>query len=108
MVDTSQQEASPEAQNRRPARSAPGLAARLARLKWAVETVNGVVQMIAIAAAGVWAFYTFIYEDRIKPAEETPVLVAEARLTPVGRRNEIVAVQARAINTDVQAVLSLW
>jgi hypothetical protein len=36
--------------------------------RWA--TVRHVVEAAALVAAGLWAFYTFIYQEKIKPAQE--------------------------------------
>lgn len=35
-----------------------------------IAATRHIVEIVAIVAAGVWAFYTFIYEERIKPAHE--------------------------------------
>ena len=34
--------------------------------------VRDVVEVIAIVAAGIWAFYVFAYENRIKPSISNP------------------------------------
>jgi hypothetical protein len=39
-----------------------------ARDHHAVAIVRDVVEVVAIIAAGAWAFYIFAYENRIKPA----------------------------------------
>jgi hypothetical protein len=36
------------------------------------EQVRTAVEIVAIVAAGVWALYTFVYEQRIKPLSEPP------------------------------------
>jgi hypothetical protein len=36
------------------------------------EQVRTAVEIIAIVAAGLWALYTFVYEQRIKPLSEPP------------------------------------
>ncbi|BAC89480.1 hypothetical protein [Gloeobacter violaceus] len=89
-----QQESSVGAAVPTPASKRP-LLVRLASLKWAAETVSAGVQVVAIIAAGVWAFYSFIYEDRIKPANEPLAMVATTELEKVGRRGDMVAVQVR-------------
>lgn len=59
------------------------------------ESVSHIVQALAILAAGFWAFYTFIYEDRIKPASEPPITSITTSLTPVGKKGSLVAIQAK-------------
>ena len=36
------------------------------------EQIRTLVEIIAIVAAGIWALYTFVYEQRIKPLSEAP------------------------------------
>lgn len=36
------------------------------------ENLRIAVEIVAIVAAGIWALYTFVYEQRIKPLGETP------------------------------------
>lgn len=36
------------------------------------EQIRTAVEIVAIVAAGLWALYTFVYEQRIKPLEEAP------------------------------------
>ena len=36
------------------------------------EQIRIVVEIVAIVAAGIWALYTFVYEQRIKPLAEAP------------------------------------
>jgi hypothetical protein len=40
-------------------------------------------------------FYTFIYEDRIKPASEPPITNVTTSLTPIGERGSLIAIQAK-------------
>ncbi len=47
-------------------------AIRLVEDPWA--TVRHVVEVLALVAAGAWAFYTFVYQERIKPANEPAAL----------------------------------
>jgi hypothetical protein len=48
--------------------------------RWA--TVRHVVESIAIVAAGLWAAYVFIYQERIKPTFEPPSLQVTVTLDP--------------------------
>lgn len=41
---------------------------RIVEDRWA--TFRHIVEAVAILAAGIWAFYTFIYQEKIKPANE--------------------------------------
>jgi hypothetical protein len=36
------------------------------------ENLRTAVEVVAIVAAGIWALYTFVYEQRIKPLSESP------------------------------------
>lgn len=36
------------------------------------ENLRTAVEVVAIVAAGIWALYTFVYEQRIKPLSEAP------------------------------------
>lgn len=36
------------------------------------EQIRTAVEIVAIVAAGLWALYTFVYEQRIKPLSEAP------------------------------------
>jgi hypothetical protein len=48
--------------------------------RWA--TVRHVVESVAIVAAGLWAAYVFIYQERIKPTFESPSLQVTVTLDP--------------------------
>lgn len=48
-----------------------------------IERVRLIVEIVAIVLTGLWAFYTFIYTERIKPALET----ANAEFVPSIERN---------------------
>ncbi len=50
-----------------------------------IATARHIIEMIAIIAAGTWAFYTFIYEERIKPAHEPVSAVETVTVTREGR-----------------------
>jgi hypothetical protein len=36
------------------------------------DNIRTIVEVVAIVAAGLWALYTFVYEQRIKPLSEAP------------------------------------
>jgi hypothetical protein len=47
--------------------------------------VRQIVETIAIVAAGLWAFYTFVYQERIKPAGEPAAIVTSISIHRLGR-----------------------
>ncbi len=47
-------------------------------------TLRHVVEAVAIIAAGVWAFYTFIYQEKIKPAQEPAALAVNVAIRGLG------------------------
>lgn len=58
-----------------------------------IGSLRDVIEIFAILAAGIWAFYTFVYENRIKPAELPPSLVVEATMQRIGAHNGLVAIR---------------
>jgi hypothetical protein len=72
---------------------------RIAEDRWA--TVRHVVEAVAIVAAGVWAFYTFIYQERIKPAGEAAALVPTVSIERLGRdaQRDVLRINVRLHNT---------
>lgn len=65
---------------------------RLVEDRW--STLRHVIEAIAIVAAGVWAFYTFFYQEKIKPAGEAPALTPTIEISRLGRdpRREILRI----------------
>ena len=63
--------------------------------------MRDVVEILAIVAAGAWAFYTFVYENQIKPTLEKPEAQVESVLTKLGERNGLVAVRSRVTIANV-------
>ena len=66
-----------------------------------------VVEILAILAAGLWAFYTFVYENQIKPANSRPEAQVETSLTRLGERNGLIAVASHIELKDV-GVTEIW
>ncbi len=64
-------------------------------------TLRHVVEAIAIVAAGAWAFYTFIYQERIKPASEPAGLDLSVSVHRLGRdaRRDILALTVHLHNS---------
>lgn len=60
-----------------------------------VAIVRDVIEVIAIIAAGAWAFYVFIYENRIRPSFAQPDVNVTATLQRLGERNGMIAVGLR-------------
>jgi hypothetical protein len=66
--------------------------ARNLRSVHAIAIVRDVVEVIAIVAAGIWAFYVFPYENRIKPSMADPDVNVTASIQRLGERNGLIAV----------------
>jgi hypothetical protein len=58
--------------------------------------VRDIVEVVAIIAAGIWALYTFVYVERIKPAGEPPSVVLTGSLHRLGERNGLVQMEYQA------------
>jgi hypothetical protein len=71
---------------------------RLVEDRW--SNVRSVVEAAAIVAAGLWAFYIFIYQEDIKPARDPAALVVTMSIHRMGRdaRRDIVGVTANFTN----------
>ena len=57
--------------------------------------VRDVVEVIAIVAAGIWAFYVFAYENRIKPSMASPDVNVTSTIRRLSERNGLIAVDVR-------------
>jgi hypothetical protein len=66
-----------------------------------------VVEIVAIVAAGVWAFYTFVYENQIKPAQSQADVQVEASLARLGERKGLAAVDSRVTIHNV-GIADVW
>lgn len=60
-----------------------------------ISTIRDIVEIVAIVAAGCWAFYIFAYENRIKPSFAAPDVNVTASMQKLGQRNGLVAVGLR-------------
>jgi hypothetical protein len=49
-----------------------------------VATARDILEIVAILAAGIWALYVFVYEQRLKPAGEPPSVVFTGSLHRLG------------------------
>src|SRR5271170_4421999 len=63
--------------------------------------IRDVVEVVAILAAGAWAFYIFIYENRIVPATAHPEVNFAASLQKVSRHNGLIGVR---LETDMRNI----
>jgi hypothetical protein len=57
-----------------------------------ITLVRDVVEIVAILAAGIWAFYVFAYENRIRPSFAQPEMNIDATLQRLSDRNGEIAV----------------
>src|SRR5579872_6317249 len=58
-----------------------------------LRNVHDIIEIVAIVAAGIWAFYIFIYENRILPAQAPPAATFAATLEKVSERNGLIGVR---------------
>jgi hypothetical protein len=57
--------------------------------------VRDIVEVLAVIAAGAWAFYVFVYENRIKPSFEQPEINISAAMQQLNERNGLIGVGLR-------------
>jgi len=89
-------------------------AIRIVEDRW--TTLRHLVEAVAIVAAGLWAFYTFIYQEDIKPANEPASLDVSVSVQRLGRdsRRDILEAKLHLRNSgkteiDVAAdALNVW
>lgn len=60
-----------------------------------ISTIRDIVEIVAIIAAGCWAFYIFVYENRIKPSFAAPEINVTASMQRLSTRNGLIAVEIR-------------
>lgn len=65
------------------------------RTPHAVAITRDVIEILAIVIAGVWAFYVFAYENRIKPSLAQPDVNLSASIERLSERNGLIAVGLR-------------
>lgn len=59
----------------------------------ALRIVRDVVEIVAILAAGAWAFYTFVYETRVVPALAQPKINFEASIERVSDHGGLIGIR---------------
>ncbi len=57
-----------------------------------IRIARDTIEIIAILAAGFWAFYVFVYENRIKPSFTDPQIDVRATLQETSRRGGAIGV----------------
>jgi hypothetical protein len=67
----------------------------------ALERARDIVEIVAIIAAGTWALYTFVYENRIKPAYQPASLEFKATMHRLGQRDGLIAVGLDTITRNL-------
>jgi hypothetical protein len=60
-----------------------------------LSALRDVVEIVAILAAGIWAFYVFVYENNFKPSHAPPSINVTASLDKLGEHNGLVAIRIR-------------
>ena len=63
--------------------------------------VRDVVEIVAILAAGIWAFYVFVYENRIKPSLLQPDVTISGSMQRVGQVRGLDAIQLTVTANNV-------
>jgi hypothetical protein len=63
------------------------------RRSHAVWIIRDIVEVAAIVIAGIWAFYVFAYENRIKPSLADPELNFVVTMDKVGQRGSLIGVR---------------
>ncbi|HZV76279.1 MAG TPA: hypothetical protein VFF63_00815 [Candidatus Babeliales bacterium] len=70
----------------------------------ATTILRDVVEVVAIVAAGAWAFYVFIYQNRILPSFAEPDVNITASMQRLSERNGLIAVGLRTAYRNVGSV----
>lgn len=73
------------------------------RVSW-IRIGRDSVEILAIVAAGIWAFYVFAYENRIKPSLGNPEVAFSATMSKVSEHNGMIGIQ---LNTEMRNVGSV-
>jgi hypothetical protein len=58
------------------------------------DTVNNIVQTIALIGAGLWAVYTFIYQSEIAPSLAPPTVSLTSTIEKTGKQGQMTAIRA--------------
>jgi hypothetical protein len=66
-----------------------------------ITVVRDIVEIVAIVAAGIWAFYVFVYENRIKPALLAPDVTITGTMQRVGTSRGLDAIRLQTVAHNV-------
>ena len=69
-----------------------------------IGMVRDIVEIVAIVAAGIWAFYVFVYENRIVPSLAQPKVNFSASLQKVSQHDGLVGVRLEVSARNVGTV----
>jgi hypothetical protein len=69
-----------------------------------LASARDVVEIVAIVAAGLWALYVFVYENRIKPALLQPTISVSATMEALGHERGLSAIR---LDTNLRNVGSV-
>lgn len=67
----------------------------------AIATIRDIVEIVAIVAAGIWALYVFVYEQRIKPASEPPAVLLTGSMQRLGQHDGLVQIGYSAVVRNI-------
>ncbi|HEY1653892.1 MAG TPA: hypothetical protein VGF86_02125 [Candidatus Tumulicola sp.] len=60
-----------------------------------ITVARDVVEVVAIVAAGIWAFYIFAYENSFKPAHAPPSINVKTTIAKLGSHDGVIGVRIR-------------
>ena len=58
------------------------------------EKFTHLMQIIFFIIGATWAFYTFVYEAKIKPSEQPPQMIVTGQLEQIGRNGSMISLRA--------------
>lgn len=73
-----------------------------------IAVMRDVVEIVAIVAAGCWAFYIFAYENRIKPSLADPHVDVTASLRNLGEHHGPIAIEYHQELHNVGTVAAIF
>jgi hypothetical protein len=60
-----------------------------------IAIIRDIVEVVAIIAAGIWAFYVFAYENSFKPAHAPPVINVTTTIQSLSEHDGLIALRIR-------------
>lgn len=70
----------------------------------AISLVRDVVEILAIIAAGIWAFYVFAYENHIKPSLAQPDVNISASMQRLSEHNGLISIRMHVVLHNIGTV----